>query len=184
MDNFGIKGDEVRHGKQIYLDSVSQASVDSFGEEILSERMLYQLNDGTIPIQQTSARKIAESIKSSDGICFALRLQEDERCIGYAQLGDISWQARHAVLQISILEDTFFTVDMVKDAIQTVLQFVYWEANLNRIEVQCLEDNTVLGDALKNSGFTLEGKLRKEAYRKGHYLDIEIYSILAREWST
>lgn len=183
MDNFDIKGDEVRHGKQLFLDAPSQENIDSLDDSRLSEKMLYQLNDGRIAIQPTSAKKVAEASKSSDGLGFALRLQDDDHCIGFARLGDIGWQARIATLTITILDEAYFTVNIVEDAIQTILQFAYWEANLNRIGVDCLEDNSVLREALEKTGFTQEGKLRQEAYRDGRYLDILVYSILVREWS-
>lgn len=183
MDNFDIKGDEVRHGKQLYLDAPTQASVDSFDDKMLSEKMLYQLNNGMVAIQPTSAKKIAEASKNSDGLGFALRLKQDNACIGFANLGDIGWQARIATLHITILDEASFTLDIVQDAIQTLLQFAYWEANLNRIEVNCLEDNAVLREALEKTGFSQEGQHRQEAYRNGRYLDILIYGILAREWS-
>lgn len=183
MTDFSIKGDEVRHGKQLYLSALSQAVVDSFSDKLLSETLLYHLNDGTSGLEPHSAKVIAGKIKIGEGLKFALCYQLNQQSIGVAQLADIQWQARHAQLTISILDEFYLTVEMLTDAIQTVLQFAYWEANLNRIGVLCLEDNSLLREALENTGFTKEGQLRQETYRNGHYLDIEMYSILAREWS-
>jgi len=71
---------------------------------------------------------------------------------------------------------------MLTDVIQTLLQFAYWEANLNRIAVHCADDNVLLITALEKIGFTLEGRMRQQLYRDGRYIDQVTYSILAREW--
>ena len=83
---------------------------------------------------------------------------------------------------MGIVDETYYTSEMLGDVLQTVLQFVYWEANLNRIYVYCASDNSVLLDTLDHSPFTHEGQLRHEIYRNGDYLDRHIYSILQREW--
>lgn len=178
-----IKGDEVRHGKQVYLDTLSKQLIDEFADTPLSEKMLIQLNDGSVPIFPMTAKQVMESYKSSGEILFALRLIGAETCIGSCRLADIDWQVRRAQLFIGIVDERYFTLEILTDVIQTVLQFVYWEANLNRIAVHCVADHVLMQTALEQVGFTNEGRFRQEAYRNGRYLDKIIYSILQREWS-
>lgn len=182
MDNFTVKGDEVRRGTYIVLDAISKGIIESLSTELLSETMLHHLSDGQKPTYPTTAHDVAEAYKEQGGMVFALRLDADQSCIGFARLGDVSWQGRHAHLEISIVDEQHLSVEMLTDAIQTVLQFTYWEANLNRIYVHCIEDDSVLREALERVRFTHEGDLRQEAYRNGHYLDIGIYSMLQKEW--
>lgn len=183
MDNFSVKGDEVRHGKQIYLDALSKATIESLADVALSDAMLAQLSNGNAPLTQTTARQVAQSYKEAGQLPFAVRLRVDKTCVGVCRLDDISWSARHAHLHIGIVDEAHFTVDMLADVIQTVLQFTYWEANLNRVQVACIEDNAPLCDALVQTGFTDEGRLRQEVYRNGRYRDKIVFSILRREWS-
>ena len=178
-----IKGDEVRYGKLIYLDALSNEIIDSLSTARLSETMLIQLNDGKTPVYPMSAQRVAQFAKLEGGLIFAVRLITNKTCIGVCRLTDIAWQARHAKLQISLFDEAHFSADMLIDVIQTVLQFAYWEANLNRVYVHSPEDHTVLHEALEQIGFTNEGCLRQEVYRNGCYLDILIHSILQREWS-
>ncbi len=178
-----IKGDEVRHGKHILLDAVSKNLIDSLEDSPLAEEMLRRLNDGTTPISPLTARQVVQSYKSAGELVFAIHLLSDNSCIGSCRLGDINWQARHAQLFIGIVSEADFRLDIFSDVIQTVLQFVYWEANLNRIYVHCIEDNALMRQALEQTGFTNEGRKRQEVFRDGRYLDKIVFSILQREWT-
>ncbi len=124
-----------------------------------------------------------ESYKESGELLFALRLSGDETCIGCCRLTDIDWQVRRAQLFIGIVSEAHYTLEILTDVIQTVLQFAYWEANLNRIAVHCVEDHVLMQAAVEQVGFTNEGRFRQEAYRNGRYLDKIMYSILQREWA-
>ncbi len=178
-----VKGDEVRHGKQVFLDTLSKTVLDEFEDIPLSEKMLIQLNDGSVPIFPMTAKEVVASYKSSGELLFALRLINAQTCIGSCRLADIDWQARRAQLFIGIVDERHFTLEILTDVIQTMLQFVYWEANLNRIAVHCVEDHVLMQAALEQVGFTNEGRFRQEAYRNGRSLDKIIFSKLQREWS-
>lgn len=183
MDNPTVKGDEVRRGTYLYLAAVSKDILESIADVPLSEAMLHQLNDDGTPPAPTTARQWVGAFKTRGEMDFALRLREDNRCIGVCRLGNVSWKSRHAQLYIGIVDEAYFTVDILVDVIQTMLQFAYWEANLNRISIHCIEDNTVLHESLERAGFSSEGRLRQEVYGNGRYQDKYIYSILRREWS-
>ncbi len=182
-DNPLIKGDEVRYGNLIHLAAISKDIIAAASDEILSEDLLFHINTGREPVFPQSATEIAELFASKGEIAFAICLNADQSCVGVCRLDNVAWQARSAQFHISIIHEDYLTSEILADAIQTTLQFVYWEANLNRIYTQCIEDNTLLREALETLGFTQEGHLRQEAYRNGQYLDICVYSILQREWS-
>ena len=179
-----IKGDEVRHGKFIHLEAISKELIAAASDKILSEKLLFKINSGREPVFPQSAKDVMESFATQGEMALALCLNTDQACIGVCRLGNLAWQARSAQFFIGMVNEAYLTSEMLVDAIQTTLQFVYWEANLNRIQVQCVADNTLLREALEAVGFTNEGHLRQEAYRNGQYLDISVYSILQREWSS
>ena len=183
MEQGLIKGDDVRRGTHIILDAPSKDAILSLGEGLLSENLIHQLNDGSVPFVPMTAQDIAQSEKTSGELVFAIRLLADKSVIGMCRLSHVEWQARHAQLHISIVDDAYFIDEMLIDVMQTVLQFAYWEANLNRISMHCVEDQVLLQDALAQAGFTHEGTLRQDVYRNGRYWDMSIYSILRREWS-
>ncbi|MCA9907770.1 MAG: GNAT family N-acetyltransferase [Anaerolineae bacterium] len=182
MDRPPIRGDEVRQGKFIYLDAVSDAVRDTLGDDPLPESLLYQLVEDDRPIAPMTARQVYQTYKDAGELGFALRLSTDKTCIGFCRLGHVSWQARQAQLMVALVREDCLTLELLADVIQTVLQFAYWEANLNRVYADCSADHTLMQAALVQAGFTHEGCLRQEVYRDGRYLDKCVYSILAREW--
>ena len=185
MDKPTIKGDEVRQGKIVYLDGLSKQVIDSFDNVPLSEAILDQLNHGHSPITPLTAKEVMEMYKKQGELAFCIRLRtDDDTCIGACRFGNISWQARHAQLSIGIVSEAHFSSEILADVIQTALQFAYWEANLNRIAVHCIEDNLLLKEALEQSHFTNEGRIRQEVYRDGKYLNKFVYSILQGQWSS
>lgn len=177
-----IKGDEIRHGNIIYLDALTTSLIDSMSEEMLSEMMLGQLSDGRAAYSPMSAKTYLQQFKTEGDVTFALRLQEDKRFIGAARFPSIAWQARYARINIAVVLDEFFTKTIMQDVMQTMLQFAFWEANLNRVAMHCIEDNALLAETLDAVGFTDEGRLRQHVYRDGQYLDSVVYSLLHREW--
>lgn len=181
MDN--IKGDEIRHGKMIYLDALSKDRLASIPDEPLSESMLNRLHEHDVALQPITSREVVEKVKAQGGLIFAICLRADKSCIGVCSLMDVDWKSRRAQLKIAIVDGAHYTIDRLCDVIQTVLQFTYWEANLNRIYVYCPSDNGVLYEALDFCQLTNEGRLRQQIYRNGTYFDLWIYSILQREWS-
>lgn len=178
-----IKGNEVRYGKQIYLDSVYPDLIEAVSGVPLSITMLEQLHDGTSALVSMSARQVMSETKEQSELAFSIRLQSDQSCIGVCALDNISWSTRHAQLIVKILDEAHYASDVVLDVIQTMLQFVYWEANLNRIGIYCSDDHSILIDALEQAGFTNEGRMRQHIYRNSRYFDRRIFSILQREWS-
>lgn len=177
-----IRGDEVRHGKDMYLAAVSKNLIASLDNAFLSKDMLNRLHTHAV-LQPLTASSIIASYKAQGEMVFAVCLRSNNDCIGVSGLGDVDWKSRHAHLTVGIVSEAHYTTTMLADVIQTVLQFAYWEANLNRIAVHCADDNDFMQQALDQVNFTLEGTLRQDIYRNGHYIDKHIYSILQREWS-
>lgn len=177
-----IRGDEVRHGKDIYLAAVSKDLIASLDNTFLSEDMLNRLHTHSA-LQPLTASAIIENYKAQGEMVFAVCLRNDDHCIGVCHLGNVAWSLRHADLMLSIVSEAHYTTAMLADVIQTVLQFSYWEANLNRIAVHCAADNDLMQQSLEQLNFTHEGTLRQHIYRNAHYIDKHIYSILQRDWS-
>ena len=78
MDRPPIRGDEVRQGKFIYLDAVSDAVRDTLGDDPLPESLLYQLVEDDRPIAPMTARQVYQTYKDAGELGFALRLSTDK----------------------------------------------------------------------------------------------------------
>ncbi len=178
-----VKGNEVLYGKKIFLDAISNDLIMSMSNDMLPVEVIEQFHDGTAPLRPMTASEIMQSIKNTGELVFAVRLIDNDRCVGVASLHSVSWKSRYSELTVGVFDETNYSVELVKDVIQTILQFAYWEANLNRVGINVSEDQVILVDALEQVGFVFEGRLRQHIFRNGNYLDQLTYSILQREWS-
>lgn len=70
----------------------------------------------------------------------------------------------------------------MNEALNAIINFGYEEMGLERIEALCELENKASIGALKKIGFSEEGVLRKYAYCKNQFQDLEILSLLKEEY--
>ncbi len=71
---------------------------------------------------------------------------------------------------------------LMPEAVRCMLRFCFGRLGLNRVEARCIAENTASARVMEKAGMTYEGTLREQAYIKGAYRDMKIYSILRREY--
>lgn len=71
---------------------------------------------------------------------------------------------------------------IVTDACRAVLDYLFDELRLNRVEVQCATGNLKSAGVPRRLGFTLEGTRREAELVNGKFHDVLLYSMLRREW--
>ena len=67
-------------------------------------------------------------------------------------------------------------------ALNAVLDYTFRELGFNRVEAQHETDNGASGAVMRKCGMTKEGTLRSRLYNKGRYVDVDLYSILRKEY--
>ena len=72
---------------------------------------------------------------------------------------------------------------IVTDACRCVVDHAFCEWKLNRVEIYCARGNLKSSAIPKRLGFECEGVLRQAQLVGETYLDIEVYSMLARDWN-
>ena len=80
------------------------------------------------------------------------------------------------------LDKSYWGKGIMTDAIQTVLYHCFNQYYYNR--VQAVIDPLNIGSrrVLEKNGFVREGLLRDYEFERGHYVDIEMYAILAKDY--
>jgi ribosomal-protein-serine acetyltransferase len=81
------------------------------------------------------------------------------------------------------LAEDFQGKGIMTDSIKVVIEYVFEKMNLNRIEVTCAIGNEKSSALPKKLGFTYEGISRESGWLYDHFVDLEVYSLLAKEWS-
>jgi ribosomal-protein-serine acetyltransferase len=72
---------------------------------------------------------------------------------------------------------------IVTDACRAVVDYLFRELRLNRVEMQCATGNARSAGIPRRLGFTLEGVRREAELVNGRFYDLLLFSMLKREWS-
>ena len=68
-------------------------------------------------------------------------------------------------------------------AVKGLLNYIFYNLNLNRVEIRCAVFNRKSRAIPQKLGFELEGVIRDGEFLYDHYHDLVVYGMLARHWS-
>ena len=99
--------------------------------------------------------------------------------IGYH---DIDWSDRKVEIGYWLIEAMQGKGIMTRVCRSMVL-YAFETLRLNKIEIHCATGNTRSCAIPQRLGFTLEGVIRQGEWLYDHFVDLNVYGILASEWS-
>ena len=82
------------------------------------------------------------------------------------------------------LNRDFWGNGIMTEALRAVIAHGFGSMNLNRIEAQHETTNPASGAVMRKCGMIREGLLRQRLYNKGRYVDVELYSILKKDYKS
>ena len=68
------------------------------------------------------------------------------------------------------------------EALKAVIDYSFRDLAINRLEAQHEVENPASGAVMRKCGMAREGTLRGRLYNKGRYVDVELYSILRKDF--
>ncbi|MFK9094160.1 GNAT family N-acetyltransferase [Bacillus salipaludis] len=71
---------------------------------------------------------------------------------------------------------------IITRTVQAFLNYAFFQIGLNRIEIRCGVRNKKSRAIPERLGFVKEGRLRDGEQLNGHFHDLIVYSMLARDW--
>lgn len=80
------------------------------------------------------------------------------------------------------LHRAYWNQGIMTEALQELIQYGFGTMNLNRIEAQHETQNPASGAVMRKCGMTKEGTLRQRLMNKGHFVDVDLYAILRRDY--
>jgi ribosomal-protein-serine acetyltransferase len=112
---------------------------------------------------------------------FAAGIFRGAECLGTIGFHRIDWMNKKVELGYW-LEEASQGNGIVTDACRAVLDHAFNEWLLNRVEIHCATGNQKSCAIPKRLGFQFEGIRRDGQILNGTPVDINVYSLLAREW--
>ena len=101
---------------------------------------------------------------------------------GIIGAGHVDWENRSAMLGYW-LGESYQGRGLMTDACRALVDYLFSELKLHRIEIRCATDNVKSWAVPKRLGFLKEGVLRQAQAFDGRFLDIEVYGLLAEDWN-
>lgn len=126
-------------------------------------------------------RKSLEQFAANEG--FAAGIWVQGRFAGVIGTHRINW-LNHKVELGYWLGSEFEGCGVMTDCCRAVVQHLFAELELNRVEIHCATGNSKSRAIPRRLGFALEGTEREAEYLNGRYVDLEVYAMLRREWKS
>lgn len=118
-----------------------------------------------------------------DKIEIAICLKEDDSLIGRIYISDIN---RHYdsmdITRIYIADKSMRGRGLGRDALRCCLKLGFEEMGLERITLDYFTGNDTARDLYLKEGFVPEGCMRHGGKKDGHYIDLNLMSILRKEY--
>ncbi len=119
--------------------------------------------------------------RAGDPASWGIVRKDQDRLVG--TIGYMWYQPENNAAEVgySIARDCW-NQGYMTEALAEVLRYSFENMNMNRVEAQHEVDNPASGAVMRKNGMVHEGTLRSRLYNKGRYVDVEIYSILRKEY--
>jgi ribosomal-protein-serine acetyltransferase len=93
----------------------------------------------------------------------------------------VNWPNRHVEIGYW-LGAAFEGQGLMTRACRALVEYAFEKLTLNRVEIQCATGNLRSRAIPERLGFTQEGIRREGEWLYDHFVDLVLYSMLAREW--
>lgn len=121
---------------------------------------------------------------ANNGVRWAVRKQGAEDLIG--SVGFTAWNEYDYSAIIGYdLHPNHWGKGYASEAVNCILQYAFGERfpfKVNRIESIIMPSNLPSIAVSEKAGFKLEGTLREKVFLNGQFIDMQLYSLLRREW--
>jgi RimJ/RimL family protein N-acetyltransferase len=114
----------------------------------------------------------------------AICLNDDsKKMIGYLSLNNIDHIYKTADAGGTVIGDKDNQDGFaIFEAMKMLLDYAFNQLNINRITASCFPDHFLAPHSLRSLGFQKEGTMREVVYKHGAYLDMDLYSILKKDF--
>jgi ribosomal-protein-serine acetyltransferase len=116
-----------------------------------------------------------------DNESFTLGIRYRGQLAGTIGYHPINWPSRHVEIGYWLGFD-FQGKGLMTRACRAMIDYAFEKLLLNRVSILCATGNTRSRAIPERLGFTQEGTLRESEWLYDHFVDLTVYSVLAREW--
>lgn len=168
--------------KRVYLRSLQELDAPIMLGNTTDEEIRYMTGTkSNFTLEQIKAH-INKINNDSSRYDFAICLTSNDQMIGELSILDIEENDKKAGFRISMSSIKLTGKGYGTEAIKIVLQFVFEELHLNRLQLEVFSHNLRGIRAYEKFGFVKEGVLRESLYYNENYSDEIIMAILNSDY--
>ena len=124
---------------------------------------------------------LSSLFKENTGLRPVITPKDEDVYIG--DVGFYDFESKHNRAEIGyILGKDYWGKGIMTEALGAVLGYGFIEMNLNRVQALIDPRNTASKNVVQKNGFSYEGTFREYEYENGAYIDLDMYSLLRREF--
>lgn len=114
-------------------------------------------------------------------LSWAIEYKAEQKMIGRVSLMPFSRRNLRAEIGYA-MNRQYWGKGLMSEALRRLIQFAFTDLGLNRVEAAVFPDNPRSIAVLEKAGLKLEGVRRESTFRDGQFVDVNLYSLLKREW--
>lgn len=141
----------------------------------------YAVHFPTLEATQEQMDWYADLTKNGAGKWWGIYGRSDNEFRGAGGYNDLDKEHKKAEIGLWLLKE-YWGQGILKEVMPMLFDLGFNELGLNRIEGYVLNENTKCKRGLEKINFTFEGTLREWEYKNGEKIDVDVYSILKKEW--
>ena len=137
----------------------------------------------SFPISKESQMNWFNSLQPSErNIRYAIELLENKQFVGMISLLSVDWKNRTGMSAIKLVSDAPHGRGIATEAEKLLLDYCFYELNLNRITAEVIEYNEPSIALHKKVGYVLEGKKREAVFKKGKFHTVLSFAMLKSDY--
>lgn len=172
-------------GDRLYLRGLTEedASRGAYPGWLNDEQVCHGNSHHRFPYSRESALEFVRDVRGDPHrLVLAMVLKESDRHIGNISLQGIDPISRSAELAILVGEKDTWGQGLSTEAARLIIRHGFRELNLHRVHLGTFSDNAGMLRLAEKLGMTMEGRRRESVFKRGRWLDVVEYGLLAHEF--
>jgi ribosomal-protein-alanine N-acetyltransferase len=146
-------------------------------ENVMRYSGSYPVNINDYPATLVLINHYEATYYNNEAIRWGIELKKENKLIGTC--GFHNFNDKHYRCEIGYeLNERYWRKGYMSEALIPIIDFAYEYLNINRIQALVYKDNKSSERLLKKLGFTHEGLLRKYAYFRNKFEDLNLFSLI------
>lgn len=170
-------------GKRILLSPLEKRlHLDTCYKWFNDQEVIQYLLTDCMPTTYENEIKWFDDLCSDDRLIFAVETQGERKHIGNVGLHYINWINRNARTVTIIGDKDEWGKGFGTEAKRLLIAYAFNTLNLHKLSSYVIESNTPSLRINERCGFSIEGCLHEQVYRRGQYHNVIAFGLTKAEW--